>query len=84
MLRGWTLYQGALSFLDSPDAQPGDYVEPTGINACGQYRHAARAVGDGSRSPTGTTCNRGGSGADRDGGRPPSRPTPLSSQPAAI
>ncbi|RJX34756.1 MAG: hypothetical protein C4531_03315 [Desulfurivibrio sp.] len=46
VLRGWTLYQGTLSFLDPPDAQPGDYVEPTGINACGSIVGVVHRTGN--------------------------------------
>jgi hypothetical protein len=46
VLRGWTSYHGALSFLDPGDPAPGDYVEPTGINACGSIVGVVHRTGN--------------------------------------
>jgi hypothetical protein len=33
--RGWTSYQGIVTFLDLPNAPVGDFFRPVGINSCG-------------------------------------------------
>ena len=47
--RGWTSFQGSVSFLDPPVAQPGDYFVPAGVDTCGDI------VGVVYRAPTATT-----------------------------
>ncbi len=48
--KGWTYYDGGTMPLNPPLAQPGDYVQPTGVNTCGDivglhYRQNGTVVG---------------------------------------